>query len=423
MLSVESLLAYGPLGLFIVAFTESTVFPIPPDVILLPLAMMSPRLSWWYAFLTSSASVLGALVGYAVGRKAGRPVLRRFFKEETIGQVETLFVKYGGWAVGIAAFTPLPFKIFTFGAGIFRVPLVTFTVVSTVGRSARFFLEGAMVYFLGDRAQAYLGRNFELATLGVTAALLLATWLLPKVIPSGKKPVGAPESPAPEPPRWKSVYRNAVMKVHGLGTRSLAWGMAALVLAFFSLVFAEDVAGPERGALNAALGPVFGWLRPGEPTIAWKIISSPWAMGALGVFGLTSYLRPLKDRLWGERAAGRGPLGTAAAILAALIAVGTCVDVLVRWRIAGVFAPAQLLTPYLAATGVYLMDYRGSSRRGKAAGTLLAAAPAAAMSLKSVADGLLDPACAALSLLSSGFMFCLSMAALTAPTFWSQHPR
>jgi len=422
LLSAESLLAYGPLGLFIVAFTESIVFPVPPDVILIPLAMMSPRLAWWYAFLASAASVLGALVGYAVGRKAGRPVLRRFFKEETISQVETLFVRYGGWAVGVASFTPLPFKIFTFSAGIFRVPLMTFTVVSTVGRSARFFLEGAMVYFLGDRAQAYLGRNFELVTLGLTAALLLATWLVPKILPSGRKPSGDREA-AQQAPRWKGgVYRDAVAKVRSLGTRSLAWGMAAVILAFFSLVFAEDVAGPERSALNVALGPAFGWLLSGTPTVALKVISSPWAMGALTALGLAVYLRPLKDGLRAEKAGGR-PSGTAAAILAALAVTGICVDALVRWHLPGTFAPARLLTPYLAATGIYLTCYRSAKGWSKAAGALVAAAPAVAIAVRSASDGLLDPACAALSLLCSGFMFCLSMAALTTPTFWSQHPR
>lgn len=423
MLSAESLLAYGPLGLFIVAFTESTVFPIPPDVILLPLAMMSPRLSWWYAFLASSASVLGALVGYAVGRKAGRPVLRRFFKEEMISQVETLFVRYGGWAIGIAAFTPIPFKVFTFGAGIFRVPIATFTVVCTIGRSARFFLEGALVYFMGERAQVYLGRNFELTTLGLTAVLILVTWLLPKVIPSGKKGSVEPDIQAPPTPPWKATYSDALRKVRSLGTKSLAWGMAALVLAFFTLVFVEDVAGPERSALNAALGPAFRWLNPGISSAVWRVISSPWAMGVAAVTGHILYLRPLKERLGVDRSFDRVRSRAVAIALAAIVAAGVCVDVLVRWRLPGVFTPGQMLTPYLAATGVYLMIYRRCSGPFKVVAAMLAAAPAAAIALRSAAGGLLDPACATLSFLGSSFMFCLSMSALTTPPFWSQHPR
>jgi membrane protein YqaA with SNARE-associated domain len=142
MLSVERLLEYGPLGLFLVAFFESTVFPIPPDVLLLPLCLMNPRLSWWYAFLTTAASISGAFLGYAVGRKAGRPVVERFVAGELVEKVQVLFEKYGGWAVGIAAFTPIPYKVFTFGAGVFRVPFMTFTVASAIGRAGRFFFEG-----------------------------------------------------------------------------------------------------------------------------------------------------------------------------------------------------------------------------------------------------------------------------------------
>ena len=158
MLSAESLLEYGPLGLFLVAFFESTVFPIPPDVLLLPLCLMNPRLSWWYAFLTTAASTLGAFLGYAVGRKAGRPVVERFFASEMVEKVQFLFGQYGGWAVGIAAFTPVPYKVFTIGAGVFRVPFMTFTVASVIGRASR-FSGGGHGLFPG-RARPYLPRSY-----------------------------------------------------------------------------------------------------------------------------------------------------------------------------------------------------------------------------------------------------------------------
>ena len=146
--SVERLLAFGPLGLFVVAFLESTVFPVPPDVLLLPMCMVSPQLAWWYALLASCASVLGGFLGYFLGKRAGRPVVRKSLKESSVRDVEVLFSRYGGWAVGIAAFTPLPYKVFTFGAGIFGVSLWSFTVASVGGSSARLLLEGALVYLL-----------------------------------------------------------------------------------------------------------------------------------------------------------------------------------------------------------------------------------------------------------------------------------
>ena len=410
MLSVESLLAYGPVGLFIVAFTESTVFPIPPDVMLLPLAMMNPRLSWWYAFLTSAASALGALLGYAIGRKAGRPILRRFFKEETIKQVEPLFVKYGGWAVGIAAFTPLPFKIFTFGAGIFRVPILTFTVVTVIGRSARFFLEAALVYFLGNKAQVYLGRNFEIATLGLTASLLLITWLLPKMIPSVRKAEGEPAGGS-----WvRTGSRRMAQCLRKLGPRVLAWGAAAAVFAVSSAAFLEDVIGPERHTLNATLGPAFTWFGPGRDSVTWKVVSSPWVLFALAVAGFAVYLGPV----WRDFA-GKDPRDSrgrycAAGVVAGLAAVAVATDALVRGYLPGVFGPAGLLIPYLPAVGLYLLDYRRSSGLRRMVALMPGALAATALTLRFVADGRFDPAAAVLSLLCSAFMLCLTMSALSA---------
>lgn len=175
--TVDIILEYGQLGLALMAFCESVFFPIPPDLVLLPMAMMRPEMSLWYALLTTVASVAGAMVGYGIGRKAGRPLVDRFFPQDKISAIEVLFSKYGGWAVGIAAFTPIPFKLFTLTGGIFRVGFWPFTIASVVGRGARFFLEGGLVYFLGEEAASLLGRNFDLATIGLTAAVLILAWL------------------------------------------------------------------------------------------------------------------------------------------------------------------------------------------------------------------------------------------------------
>ncbi len=398
---MSSLLAYGPVGLFIVAFTESTVFPIPPDVILLPLAMMNPRLSWWYAFLTSAASVLGGLLGYAIGRKAGRPILRRFFKEETIRQVEPLFVKYGGWAVGIAAFTPLPFKIFTFGAGIFRVPVLTFTVVSTIGRSARFFLEAALVYFLGDRAQAYLGRNFELATLGLTVILLLITWLLPKMLPSGEK-------------TESGTYDKVARTLRKMGTRTVAWGAAAAVFGIAGAALLQDVMGPERHTLNAALGWAFTWFPTHGSATLLRAAASPWVLGALGAVCFATQFRSLgRDlaRFWLP--------------LSSLPAAALAIDASVRHLLPDTFAPFQLFIPYLPLAGLYLLLYRPVAGWRRAATIVPGILAAAAVSMRSVADGMVDPACATLSLAFSALMFCLTMSLIWAlPTeLWPPRPR
>jgi len=175
--TLDVILEYGQVGLVLLAFCESIFFPVPPDFVLLPMALVKPRLSLWYAFLATSASVAGALAGYAIGRKAGRPLVDKYFSRDKISRIEVLFSKYGGWAVGIAAFTPIPFKLFTLTGGIFRVGFGPFLIASAIGRGARFFLEGALVYFLGEGAIAFLGRNFEVVTIGLTAIVLALAWL------------------------------------------------------------------------------------------------------------------------------------------------------------------------------------------------------------------------------------------------------
>lgn len=172
---------YGPLGLVVLAFCESVFFPVPPDFMLLPLAMLKPGLSFWYAFLATLASVAGAILGYGIGLKAGRPLLEKYFPRQRLIQIELLFKNYGGWAVGIAAFTPFPFKLFTLAGGIFRVRLWPFAIASAIGRGGRFFLEAGLVFFLGDEAEALFGPNFELITMGITVVLIGLIWLVGKI--------------------------------------------------------------------------------------------------------------------------------------------------------------------------------------------------------------------------------------------------
>ncbi len=177
MEGIVSLLDHGPAGLFVCAFFESIFLPVPPDMLLLALCLVSPAKSGMYALLCTLGSVLGGVAGYYIGKKAGRPVIERFFPRETVEKAESLFLRYGGWAVGVAAFTPVPFKLSTLSAGMFRVPLSAFVAASALGRAGRFFLEGGLVFFLGEKASEYLDGNFEIATVAVTALFLLAVWL------------------------------------------------------------------------------------------------------------------------------------------------------------------------------------------------------------------------------------------------------
>ncbi len=162
----------GAYGLFAVAFMESSFFPIPPDLLLIPLCLASPDLALFYAFICTAGSVIGACFGYFIGIKGGRPVLLKFAREHTVKKVEDYFAKYGSWAVGIAGFTPIPYKIFTIASGVFRFDLSKMIIVSIVSRGARFFLESVIIILWGNQILAFMDGYFEVLTIIVTAGVI-----------------------------------------------------------------------------------------------------------------------------------------------------------------------------------------------------------------------------------------------------------
>lgn len=176
--SLEFFQVYGPLGLFLMSFAESSFFPVPPDVLLIAMSLGAPQMALWYALICSVASVLGGIGGYFIGTKAGRPLLTRWVSVQRIAKIEGLFQRYGGWAVAIAGFTPIPYKVFTIGAGVFRINFTVFIVASLISRSARFFLEGLLIYFLGSTAKYILTNYLDLITFGFAGLVLLVYLLL-----------------------------------------------------------------------------------------------------------------------------------------------------------------------------------------------------------------------------------------------------
>lgn len=171
---------YGPYGLFLLSFIEALFFPVPPDVVLLALAIASPPLSVVYALITTTGSVLGGLFGYFLGRRAGRPLLLRFASSSRIKQLEGLFAKYGAWAVATAALTPIPYKVFTIGAGIFRVRLLHFTIASVAGRGLRFGMEALLVMILGERATDFFYKDFEWLTVAIALVAVVVALVMGK---------------------------------------------------------------------------------------------------------------------------------------------------------------------------------------------------------------------------------------------------
>jgi membrane protein YqaA with SNARE-associated domain len=162
----------GTTALFLIALAESSFFPIPPDILLIAMALISPEKAFFLAFVCSAGSLLGGIVGYLIGWVGGRPLLHRLFKEEKINTVKRAFEKYEVGAIAVAGFTPIPYKVFTLSAGTFEIPFRPFVVVSALSRSARFFLVGTFIYLWGERVKVLLEKYFNWFTLVFMALLI-----------------------------------------------------------------------------------------------------------------------------------------------------------------------------------------------------------------------------------------------------------
>lgn len=147
------------------SFAESSFFPIPPDVMLAPMSMAQPKRAWEYALLTTVASVLGGLLGYAIGVFAFElvePLVGEGGRyHERFAAAEAWFAEWGIWAVFIAGFSPIPYKIFTITAGVLHMALLPFVLASLIGRGSRFFLVAALMAWGGERMEGLLRRYVD----------------------------------------------------------------------------------------------------------------------------------------------------------------------------------------------------------------------------------------------------------------------
>jgi membrane protein YqaA with SNARE-associated domain len=170
--TMDKFLPMGPLGLFLLAFAESSFFPVPPDILLIALALINPETSLYLALITTAGSVLGAVLGYVIGLKGGRPLLEKFVSKEKISLVHEYFSKYDVWAVGIAGFTPIPYKLFTISAGVFYINFTRFLLASILSRGGRFFLVGGAIYFFGDAIKDLLQRYFNIFSIAFVLLII-----------------------------------------------------------------------------------------------------------------------------------------------------------------------------------------------------------------------------------------------------------
>jgi len=163
-------------ALFLVALVESSVFPIPPDVLLLVMAMGRPAGAFRYAAMATVGSTIGAALGYLIGMfllaTLAMPILEFYHAVGTFNHVQALFQQYGIWVVAVAGFSPIPFKVITIASGAFGVTFFPFMVAALLSRGSRFFLEAALMYWGGERLRNWVERYFEWLTVAVSVAVI-----------------------------------------------------------------------------------------------------------------------------------------------------------------------------------------------------------------------------------------------------------
>jgi len=176
---------YGPIALFALAFAESSFFPIPPDALLIALALGMRSKSFKFAAICTLASVLGALLGYAIGHFVWWNNPGEFsqvayfffdnipgFTTELFSKVQGLYDEWNFWIIFTAGFTPIPYKIFTITGGAFNINLVLFVIASIVSRAGRFFLVAFLIWKYGEHIKGFIDKYFNWLAIGFTVLLV-----------------------------------------------------------------------------------------------------------------------------------------------------------------------------------------------------------------------------------------------------------
>lgn len=155
---------HAPIYLAGVSFIEASVFPIPPDVMLAPMSLAKPERAWWYATLTTLFSVLGALFGYVIGMFFFHwiaPLLTYFGYWQSYQQAQAWFENWGGWVMFVAGVSPIPFKLFTIGAGALHLNILPFIIGSFIGRALRFYLVAGLMRWGGAAMDKWIQKFID----------------------------------------------------------------------------------------------------------------------------------------------------------------------------------------------------------------------------------------------------------------------
>jgi len=176
---------YGPLALFILAFAESSFFPVPPDVLLIALCVGAPKKSLRFALICTAGSVIGGMAGYAIGfwgyDLVGKAIVKAYDGEAVMAKIKDWYDAYGFWGNLAAAVTPIPYKVFTIASGFLKFDLLQFLIASIIGRGMRFFAVGWLLYHFGPQMKVFIEKYFDrLAIIGMI--LLIGGFVLLKYL-------------------------------------------------------------------------------------------------------------------------------------------------------------------------------------------------------------------------------------------------
>jgi membrane protein YqaA with SNARE-associated domain len=165
------------LYLFIISFIESSFFPVPPDVLLIPLCIGKPKKALRFAFICTIGSVLGGVLGYYIGmffmEGVGYKIIDFYSIGEEFLRVKNLFNEHGVLAIGVAGFTPIPYKVFTIASGVMKFSLLSLILTSFVARGLRFFIVSILLYKYGDKVRNFIEKYFNILSILFMLLLIL----------------------------------------------------------------------------------------------------------------------------------------------------------------------------------------------------------------------------------------------------------
>ncbi|MBM3541455.1 MAG: DedA family protein [Alphaproteobacteria bacterium] len=169
-----------------ISFAESSFFPVPPDVMLIPMILKNRAAAWWYAFVCTASSIVGGIGGYYIGyglfETVGRPLLNLYGGMEHFAHAQATYLEWGAWIVALKGLTPIPYKIVTIASGVVKMNLLTFVLASVAARLPRFFVTAWLLRRYGAPIQDFIEKRLYLSMLILLAivvfGIVVVEWLI-----------------------------------------------------------------------------------------------------------------------------------------------------------------------------------------------------------------------------------------------------